>query len=123
MSVREDILSAIRQRHGKAQPRPELLDSWTRYDDPAGHFVTMLELVGGQSRHVADAAAAHSALTDLPAYQAAKQRCSLVPGIGETDIDPRDVEDPHQLQRLDFAVLPGQFAVAENAAVWVMHHE
>jgi L-lactate dehydrogenase complex protein LldG len=29
------------------------------------------------------------------------------------------VEDPHQLESVDFAILPGRFAVAENGAVWV----
>ncbi len=29
------------------------------------------------------------------------------------------VDDPHQLENLDFVIYPGQFAVAENAAVWV----
>ena len=29
------------------------------------------------------------------------------------------MDDPHQLEAVEFAILPGQFAVAENAAVWV----
>ena len=28
------------------------------------------------------------------------------------------IDDPHDLADVDFAVLPGQMAVAENAAVW-----
>ncbi len=29
------------------------------------------------------------------------------------------IDDPHELEDVDFAVLPGEFAVAENAGVWV----
>ena len=29
------------------------------------------------------------------------------------------IDDPHELEKLDFAVLKGHFGVAENAAVWV----
>ena len=29
------------------------------------------------------------------------------------------IDDPHQLADIDFAILPGEIAVAENAAVWV----
>ena len=36
---------------------------------------------------------------------------------GNVDLDA--VDDPHDLEAVDFAVLPGQFGVAENGAVWV----
>jgi L-lactate dehydrogenase complex protein LldG len=29
------------------------------------------------------------------------------------------IQDPHDLENIDFAILPGQIAVAENGAVWV----
>ena len=43
---------------------------------------------------------------------------SLVEGVGRANVDLEAIDDPHALQDLDFAVLPGQFAVAENGAVW-----
>ncbi|WP_331775839.1 LutC/YkgG family protein [Sulfurospirillum sp. 1612] len=38
-------------------------------------------------------------------------------------INPNDVQDPHELKNVDLAVVKGEFAVAENAAVWLQDHE
>jgi L-lactate dehydrogenase complex protein LldG len=52
-------------------------------------------------------------------FRSAKKTVSCVSGVGCTNFDLEAVSDPHQLEDVDFAVLPGQLAVAENAAVWV----
>ena len=59
------------------------------------------------------------ALDEIPAYASAKQIVSLVPGAGRPNFDPNAVDDPHALAAVDFAILPGQFGVAENGAIWV----
>jgi L-lactate dehydrogenase complex protein LldG len=58
-------------------------------------------------------------LCRLETYANATKRCSLVPGVGETNFDLAAVNDPHALHDIDFAVMAGQLAVAENGAVWV----
>ena len=58
-------------------------------------------------------------LDDLPAYAEAAKVCSLVDGIRKANVRIEDAADPHQLEDVDFFVAPGQFGVAENAAVWV----
>src|SRR5262249_17477666 len=58
-------------------------------------------------------------LSQIEPFAKAVKRASLVPGIGETNFDLAAVSDPHDLQDVDFAVMPGQLAVAENGAVWV----
>src|SRR5262249_27374617 len=35
------------------------------------------------------------------------------------NIDMTKIDSPHALESVDVAILPGEFAVAENAAVWV----
>lgn len=119
MSAREQILSALRRQPSASEPRPALNEAWIRYEDPLQQFAVTLQSVGGQAYHVDAPAAIQRILADLPAYQQAHRRCSLVAGVGERDVDPRAVDDPHQLEAVEFAILPGQFAVAENAAVWV----
>jgi L-lactate dehydrogenase complex protein LldG len=42
-----------------------------------------------------------------------------VPGIGNSTFDLAAVADPHELEDVDMAIAPGEFAVAENGAVWV----
>src|SRR5262249_40998723 len=54
----------------------------------------------------------------LEEYATARQVVSLVPGVGKGNVDLDQVEDAHQLESVDFAILAGRFAVAENGAVW-----
>ena len=35
------------------------------------------------------------------------------------ECDLSEVDDPHDLENLDFVIYPGEFAVAENGAVWL----
>ncbi len=52
-------------------------------------------------------------------YSTAKKTVSCVEGVGESTFDLSRVEDPHELEDVDYAVLPGELAVAENAAIWI----
>ncbi|MGC3970342.1 MAG: LUD domain-containing protein [Pirellulales bacterium] len=44
---------------------------------------------------------------------------SLVPEAVSGTVDLATVDDPHALEDVDFAVMRGSIAVAENGAVWV----
>jgi L-lactate dehydrogenase complex protein LldG len=79
----------------------------------------MLTAVGGSAVSVPNLEAAQAELERMPAYASAKLISSLVPGLGRLDLDPNAVADPHELEKVDFAIVPGVFAVAENAAVWL----
>ena len=59
-----------------------------------------------------------AALAEIPAFTAATQ---VVSGVTEIvgNVDLAAVDDPHMLETVDFAIFPGEFAVAENGAVWV----
>ncbi len=46
-----------------------------------------------------------------------------MPGVGTPNVDPATVESPHAFADVDVAIAPGEFAVAENAAVWVTDHK
>jgi L-lactate dehydrogenase complex protein LldG len=113
------ILDAIRRHAPPVAPLPSLKGPWIRYDDPRRQFAATLELVGGRCVVVRDVEEINRELAALPAYQEAKQVCSCVSGVGPGNVDLSSVDNPHQLESLDFAILPGEFAVAENAAVWV----
>ncbi|HWB10082.1 MAG TPA: LUD domain-containing protein [Pirellulales bacterium] len=115
---KQAILSAIRGRNAPAAPLADLKRDWIRYDDAQRQFAAVLESVGGRCVAVASAAEISNELAGMPAYREAGQICSTVPGVaGNVDL-PR-VADPHELESIDFAILPGEFAVAENGAVWV----
>ncbi len=117
---REQILAAIRTQRPPDAPLPRLTDGpWITYPDPAAQFENILHTVGGNCVRVATIDEARHELEQLSAYATAAKIYSLVPGIHNRNVDPQAITDPRQLQDIDFAILPAQFAVAENAAVWV----
>ena len=131
---RDTILSAIResaaQRSGAAghaavgaspepgSAAPGSFTSGIRYADPQAQFSEALAAVGGVMLAVPDVATAERQLRATPAFSTAKKICSLVPGFECANVSLAAIDDPHLLEDIDVAILPGVFAVAENAAVW-----
>lgn len=117
MTSRNAILSRLRL-HARPSELPVIGPGIT-YADPVKQYSEALASVGGRCEVVRDLAAAQSLLSQIEPYAKAAKRASLVAGIGETNFDLAAVSDPHDLQDVDFSVMPGQLAVAENGAVWV----
>jgi L-lactate dehydrogenase complex protein LldG len=118
MSSKNSILQAIRRHAVPAADLPNLDQAWIRYDDPFAQFQLLVESVGGRVVRLATVAELPAALAQLNEFAAAKEIVSTISGVaGNIDLDA--IDDPHQLESIDFAVLPGQFAVAENGAIWV----
>ena len=44
-----------------------------------------------------------------------------MPGVASAGGDWEQITDPHDLESLECCVVPGEFAVAENGAVWLTH--
>lgn len=119
MASRDEILRAIRSQPLTPAELPDLAQAWITYPDPRRQFADVLTSVGGRCEFVADVAAVNDALANLDAYKNAQRIVSLVPGVGSPSVALDAVADPHELENVDFAILPGKFAVAENGAVWV----
>jgi L-lactate dehydrogenase complex protein LldG len=117
--AKDSILAAIRRKRPAASAAPELSGDWTTYANRRQQFVDVLTAVGGQAIEVRDIAELNAGLNQLPAYTNAHRIVSCVAGAGSPNVDLAAVRTPHELADLDIAILPGQFAVAENAAVWV----
>ena len=122
MSSRDEILAAVRRHLPEASPLPELTGPWIEYPDVIAQFASVLEMIGGRCVRVPNVEAINAELDALPVYSAAKQTVSRVPGAGASTIDFDAIDDPHALEDIDFAILPGEFGIAENAAVWVHDH-
>ncbi len=120
-SSRDTILAKIRAAEPQTSPLPELETTgpWQTFANSEARFGEVLGSVGGQAVHVATLAEADAHLRTLEPRQRGKVRCTMVPGIGDTTFDIAKVDDPHQLENVDFAVLRGHFCVAENGAIWV----
>ena len=118
-SSRDEILASVRKHLVESTPLPELTGPWIEYPDPIAQFASVLEMIGGRCVRVPNVEAINAELDAIPAYSAAKQTVSRIPGAGASTVDLDAIDDPHALEDIDFALLPCEFAVAENAACWV----
>jgi L-lactate dehydrogenase complex protein LldG len=119
VGARDDILGAIRSAAVPDREHPGVGGLGVGFDDLATAFVEAVTRVGGTCRRVADRAAADRALRELPISSEAARIVSLVPGVGQGNVDPFSIDDPHGLVGLDLCVLPARLGVAENGAVWI----
>ena len=116
---REEILQNIRKHLPESSPLPALDGPWITFSDPTAQFVSVLEMIGGAAVRVPDRAAIPAELARLPWYQESRKTWSGFAGLIPSDLPEDAITDPHQLEHVDFAILPGEFGVAENAAIWV----
>jgi L-lactate dehydrogenase complex protein LldG len=118
MSSRDKILNALRAKPIASTELPDLAHAWIRYDDPWTQFQTVLASVGGRFVRVQSLAEIPATLAELPTFADATQIVSQISAVtGNVDLD--SIADPHELETVDWAILPAEFAVAENAALWV----
>jgi L-lactate dehydrogenase complex protein LldG len=118
MSGRDTILRALRTASQAVEPRPEY-PKCVKFEDPVVKFAEELAGTGGLCMRVATAQEVDTRLRELEVYRSARQIAAFIPGIGESTLDCSKIERPHELKGLDLVILPGEFGVAENAAVWV----
>ena len=122
-SAKQTILSAIRQHQLAEAPLPSLDQEWITFADPRQQFSAVLESVGGRAVFVPNLAAINAELSAIPAWKEARKIVAAVEGIESTStqqqVDLQQIDDPHVTEDIDFAILPGEFAVAENGAVWI----
>ncbi len=119
MASREEMLAALRRYAPREAKLPDLAGLGVKFAHPLEQYAGALASVGGTCVRVPDRAAAHRSLVELPIYRDAKKIVSLVAGVGQANVELGASSDPHRLEGLDLAVLPGELAVAENGAVWV----
>jgi L-lactate dehydrogenase complex protein LldG len=121
-SSRERILESLRKAQPPASPLPDVPPSPVRFDDLAARFVQSTTEVGGTCIRVGGLAEAAAAVRALPVTREARQIVSLVPEVLQGTLALDSVDDPHGLAGVDLAVVPGEFGVAENGAVWLTDH-
>jgi len=118
MDSRRRILDALRAAAPPSPHAPDLSGVGVRWDDPIAKLADAVTAVAGKLVRVPDAAALGQAVAALAAGLGAARVASAVDGVAG-NVDLSQVQDPHALEGLGLAVLPGAFAVAENGAVWV----
>lgn len=118
-NTREKLLTTLKRQLVPQADLPEVIDGpWLKFDRPLEKLAEVLQFVGGSCFEVDNIEQVAESLKKYPQFAAAKRVYSAVEGVpGNVDINA--VDEPHQLENLDFVIYPGQFAVAENGAVWV----
>jgi len=118
MSDKQKMLQAIRSRTLDAVELPDLNRTWITYADRCRQFADSLQFVGGRCVLVDRTEQINDVLREHPAFASAKKIVSHVAAVSG-NVDLNTVEDPHLLEDVDFAIMPGHFGVAENGAVWI----
>ena len=120
MAAKQEILKAIRGRLPEAASVPDSNDAeWIRFDDADARFASVLADVGGRCVTVDSLDELQRDLESHEAWVESARVVSAVDGFENRNVDPQTLTAPQDLADVEFAVVPGDFCVAENGAVWV----
>ncbi len=118
MSSREAILRAIKEKKPiRDTALPEVNISHMHYEKIDEKFSASLASVGGNAVFMKDFSELEAYIKEH--YQDARVIVSNVEGLNIATKAANEAEDPHSLKDVDLAIIQGEFAVAENGAVWV----
>ncbi|PLY07269.1 MAG: hypothetical protein C0625_06550 [Arcobacter sp.] len=121
MSSKEQILQNIRNNNiVKDTELPSYSNFGIKFDDKYSKFTTMLESVGGKALFIKKEELDET-IANL--YPEEKQIVSNVENCTLGNFDSNNEEDAHNLRNVDLAIVKGEFAVAENGAVWLKNKE
>ncbi|MFV0507513.1 MAG: lactate utilization protein C [Bacteroidales bacterium] len=118
MSSKDEILNNIKQRITTRREMPNIeCIAVIQYNNKLDKFIQTCKAVGG----VAYILNPNEDLNDKVAslYPTAKRIASNLTEIGIATINPDNIDDPHELNGTDLAIVRGELGVAENACVWI----
>ncbi|MFD2569171.1 lactate utilization protein C [Spirosoma soli] len=117
MTSRDRILSSIKANAPALIPLPTQFTFESRFDDLTQKFIDVLASVGGIAEVVPDWATVIAKLQET--YSGITAVATTIPELASLADTPLDGTSPHDLAGLNLAIIEGQLAVAENAAIWV----
>lgn len=121
MTSKEQILQNIKKNNIVADTTlPTYTNFGIKFEDKYSKFSTMLESVGGKALFIKKDELDET-IKNL--YKDEKQIVSNVDACSLGNFDSNKEEDAHNLSDVDLAVVKGEFAIAENGAVWIKNKE
>ena len=117
MSSREKILSTIQSNQPDYQELNVEFKFETVYENLFEKFSEILSFVGGKAIEVADYEDIKVDIRNN--YQDVLNIATTISELSALADFSLNVSDPHELEMLNLAIIEGDFAVAENAAIWV----
>ncbi len=119
MSARNEILVKLKRQIVEQVSLPDVIQGdWIRFPDPLEQFSKMIEFVGGSCVQLESSDELPRHLEKFEPWKTAQRVFSKLPQVAG-NVDLSQIEDSHDLESLDFVVYPGEFAVAENGAIWL----
>lgn len=117
MTSRELILNKIKKiNQTPANDLPSYDNFGITYENKYTQFSSMINTVGGKS-FLSSKEELDSLILSL--YKDEKNIVSNVEECSLGNFNSNDINDPHDLKDVDLAIVKGEFAIAENGAVWV----
>ncbi len=117
MTSKELILKNIRENNlVKDVKLPNYDNFGIKFEDKFQTFSTMIESVGGKALLI-DKANLDETIKKL--YPDEKQIACNLDFCSLGNFDSNSFDDPHALKDIDLAIVEGNFAVAENGAIWM----
>ena len=116
---RTEILASLRAAQPPLLPLPELASVGVRFGDVVQQFAKSVGEVGGKCVLLGQGARLEDELARVPEYASARKVVSLVAGVAKANVNLASVADAHELEDVDYCVIPGLLGVAENGAVWI----
>lgn len=117
---RQTVLDRLRSRPVAADALPQIDPArLLRFDDPIAKFIEMVAAVGGEAHLIDRPEEVAERLSANEAFSDSCRIASVVPEAVAGTVELASIEDPHALATLDWTVVGGEWAVAENGAVWI----
>jgi len=117
MSSKETILAAIRKNTLKQYDKPDMSVDAIQFADKEAQFAESLKASGGTAVYMQAGDDLNRMIGEH--FPEAKRIASNLPDVRCATFNPDDVADPRELDNTDLAIIRGEFAVAENGAVWI----
>lgn len=116
---RQAIFDRIRSRPVPPRDAPVIdPQRMVQYDDLRAQFCDAADFVGATTHRCGDESEVLGKLHEIESFAKATTIVSTIEAI-PANFDPASVASPQELAGIDWMVLRGRFAVAENGAIWV----
>ncbi len=118
---RDDILKSINENNiVKNCALPDFLNFGITFEDKVEKFKQMVQSVGGEAICIKKEEIDETIKRLYPDIQSI---ASNVQGCTLSTVDSNEKTLPHELKDIELAVVKGEFAVAENGAVWMQNSQ
>ena len=117
MSAREQILFNIKNNQPDYQELNVNFKFESVYENLYEKFSEILNFVGGKAFEVSSYQEIKDDVREH--YQGVTNIATTIEELSALADFSLNISDPHELEMLNLAIIKGDFAVAENAAIWV----